>query len=342
MKRATGIQAPQAGRASRRGFLGGACATLFAPHVIAAPSQLRFTHAYGETVLAEPARRVVSVGYNTQDTILALGVVPVGIRYWFGNYPFGVWPWAQSYLGGAEPKLMIGEVSMDTVSGLAPDLIIANGSGISKAEYALLSKIAPVLMQGENYSTYGSPWHEDTRRIGRALGKSDLAEDLVAGVKAKFAAAKARHPEWQNKTAAAAWHNTGETGAFMREDTRARFLSELGFVPTKKLDYIAAKDGFYTTLSPEDLSPLDADLLIWISAMDDATDIANLPMRRTLAAHRAGREVFAGQLISGALSFGSVLSLPFALEQLEGDIVAAMDGRPETVVASSAKAGIVP
>ena len=57
---------------------------------------------------------------------------------------------------------------------------------------------------------------------------------------------------------------------------------------------------------------------------------------------REGREVFAGSLTAAALSFGSVLSLPFALSQLEADIAAAMDGDPATKVASAVKAGVAP
>lgn len=99
---------------------------------------------------------------------------------------------------------------------------------------------------------------------------------------------------------------------------------------------------FYTPLSPEDLSPLDADLLIWISSFDVVPDIVALPMRRTMRAHKEGREVLAGAIVAGALSFGSVLSLPFALEQLEADIALALDGDPSTAVRSSVAAGLVP
>ena len=326
---------------TRRGFLAGGAALLAAPPAIAAGG-LRFAHVYGETVLKAPAKRVVSLGYNTQDTVLAFGAVPVGLRYWYGDYPFGVWPWAQPYLGDAEPVLMTGEVSMETVASLTPDLILATGSGISQAEYALLSQIAPVLMQAPEYSTYGSPWHAETRTVGRALGMEARAEELVTGVQEAFAAARARHPDWQGKTAVAAWHDGGQTGAFMKEDTRARFLAEMGFRPTPALDAMGAIDGFYTTLSPEDLTPLDADLLIWISSYDRAPDIAGLAMRHTLKAHAAGREVFADRLIGGALSFGSVLSLPFALDQLEAPIALAIDGDPATVVPASARAGLAP
>ena len=329
-------------RISRRGLLAGAGSLLAAPAAMAQASGLRFVHAYGETVLERPARRVVSLGYNTHDTVLAFGVAPVGTRYWYGDYAYGVWPWAQPYLGEAKPVMMIGEVSIETVASLAPDLILGTGSGISQAEYAMLSQIAPVLMQSEEFSTYGTPWQSETRTVGRALGMEDKAEALISGVETTFAAARDRHPDWAGRTAVAAWHDGGQTGAFMAEDTRARFLRELGFRAPDALAETAAIDGFYTTLSPEDLSPIDADLLVWISSAERAADLVALAMRRTLGAYAEGREVFADELIAGAMSFGSVLSLPYALERLEEPFALALDGDPATVVPSAAKAGLAP
>ncbi|WP_240989365.1 iron-siderophore ABC transporter substrate-binding protein [Salipiger mangrovisoli] len=325
---------------SRRGFLSGSACLLAAPALSATGEELRFEHVYGETVLPAPAKRVVSLGYNTQDALLALGIAPIGLRYWYGDYPHGVWPWAQELLGDAEPTVMTGEVSIETVASLAPELIVASGSGISQAEYALLSQIAPVLLQDPAHSTYGSPWDVELRRIGRATGTSDRAEQLIADLRGRFAAMREAHPDWQGRSAVCAWHDGGQTGAFMGGDTRAQFLSELGFRAPDALSAMQVIDGFYTSLSPEDLSPIDADLLIWISSDARAGDIATLAMRRTLAAYAEGREVFCGELMAGALSFGSVLSMPFALEHLEAEFAAALDGDPGTLVPSAEAAGL--
>ncbi len=303
---------------------------------------LRFAHAYGETVLPRPARRVVSLGYDTQDALLALGVVPVAIRYWYGSYPHGVWPWAQDRLGSAAPALIVGEVSMEKVAALRPDLIVGIGAGLSRNEYRILSQIAPVLMQGRGYGTYGMPWDEVTVTLGRATGHEPLAHRLVADVKARFADARARRPGWAGQTAVAAYHSAGETGVFTGMDNRAQFLDALGFRPPEKIRHLTSPDGFYAQLSPEDLSPLDADLLLWISTFGGAADLAALPMRHTLRAWRQGREVYADALTSGALSFGSVLSLPFALRRLEGEMALALDGDPETRVPSAVAAGLAP
>lgn len=329
-------------RTRRQVLTAAGCALLSAPSLLRAAEALRFDGPWGETMLDRPARRVVSLGYTTQDPLLALGVVQLAVREWFGGRPHAVWPWAEERLGDAAPQVLTGEVSMELVAGLAPDLIVGIGSGISRAEYELLSRIAPVLMQAPDQPAFGTPWQDDTRRIARATGLADRAERLIAGVEARFAAARRRHPGWRGATVVAAWQNGGQTGAFMPGDSRAQFFAGLGFTLLAELQKLAAVDGFYTTLSPEDLSPLDADLLVWISSFSGAEAIATLPMRRTLQAHLEGREVFADEVTAAALSFGSVLSLPFALDRLEAEITAALDGDPQTVVPSARAAGLLP
>lgn len=314
----------------------------FGRKAFAAEEELRFEHVYGETVLSKPAERVVSLGYNVHDALLALDVVPVGIRQWFGNQPYGVWPWAQSHLGDAKPQLISGEVSMEVVASLQPDLIVAVGAGISKDEYDVLSQIAPVLMQPKDEPAYGTGWDELTLMVGKAVGKTELAEKRIAEVKAKFQAVRDAHPDWSSMTAVCAYNFGGETGAFIGSDTRATFLLELGFKPPQKIQSLSETQGFYARLSPEDLSPLDADLLIWVSTSDKAPDIQALPLRKTLRAHTEGREVFAGEIMAAALSFGSILSLPYALDALKDDIVLALDGDLKTPVASSTTAGLAP
>ena len=332
---------------SRRGVLaGGLAAGLLARPALArsAPTSddLRFAGVFGETILPAPAKRVVSLGYTTQDPLLALGVVPLATREWYGGFPSAVWPWAQPLLGAAKPQVLTAEISPEIVASLAPDLIVGVASGLSEAEYKLLSRIAPVLMQPPETQDYGLDWAETTRLIGRAVGESEKAEALIEETRGKFRAARERHPDWEGKTAVAAYSFGGDVGAFIAPDARVAFLSELGFVSPPGLAQAGKPAGFYTSLSPEDLAPLDADLVLWVAQNSEAPAIRKLTMRKALRARREGREVFSGDLISGALSFGSVLSLPLALERLEPEIVAALDGDPATPVASAVEAGLAP
>ena len=66
------------------------------------------THKYGETTVEAAPERVVCVGLTDQDTLLALGIVPVGVSYWFGEKSKrGIYTWAEEAFGDAEPPTLL-------------------------------------------------------------------------------------------------------------------------------------------------------------------------------------------------------------------------------------------
>lgn len=96
-------------------------------------------HKYGSTTIVKTPERVVSVGYNDHDALLALGIVPVAVREWFGDQPFATWPWAEDELGNAEPEVLAtGELDFERIAALQPDLIIGLYSGLTEDEYTTL------------------------------------------------------------------------------------------------------------------------------------------------------------------------------------------------------------
>src|SRR5690606_6729085 len=97
------------------------------------------THQFGTTTIATQPERAVSLGYSGIDNLLALGVKPVALRYWYGDYPYGVWPWAQDALGDAKPEVLKGDLNIEQIAALQPDVIMAVSSGITKEQYDLLS-----------------------------------------------------------------------------------------------------------------------------------------------------------------------------------------------------------
>ncbi|MDD4867363.1 MAG: twin-arginine translocation signal domain-containing protein, partial [Mycobacterium sp.] len=76
-----------------------ACASRKAPPGTPGGGAVTIAHLFGETVIKEPPKRVVSAGYTEQDDLLAVGVVPVAVTNWFGDQPFAVWPWARPKMG---------------------------------------------------------------------------------------------------------------------------------------------------------------------------------------------------------------------------------------------------
>lgn len=297
-------------------------------------------HKFGETTIdAEPAR-VVSIGFNEHDFLLALGVTPVGLRDWYGEQPNSVWPWAQDELGDATPEVLpASDLNFEQIAALDPDLIVGVWSGIDGDDYELLSAIAPTVAQPAEYEDYGTPWQEQTMILGRATGRVDQAEAAVERVEIRFAEARQAHPEWDGLSAGVAFVTEDGPGVYATQDTRSRIMTDLGFDVPSRFDDGA--NSFYLELSPEDLSPMDTDVLVWVIGAEEALDgiLEQLATRKSLDAFTEGREVFADLLLTGAFSHGSPLSLDYVLDELIPELEAAADGDPATPVPSAVDVG---
>ena len=193
------------------------------------------THKYGKTTVESEPKRVVTVGYTDQDPVLALGVVPVGVGDFLGGYKWRERPWAQDALKGAEPAVVSGqEINFEAVAAQRPDLIIAVNAGLKQADYDKLSQLAPTVAQSGDYVDFGMPWDEQTLLIGKALGRTEQAEKVVADVNARFRSSAPTIPTSRARPTIMAYGGSDGYGAYPPQDTRSRFLSDVGFkTPTR-------------------------------------------------------------------------------------------------------------
>ncbi len=296
-------------------------------------------HKYGSTMVPAPPERVVTVGLMEQDTVLALGVVPVGTTEWFGEQPGALWPWAQERLGDAPlPTVLDGTaIDYERILALQPDLILALYSNLSQADYDLLSEIAPTVAPPAGVRDYGIGWEQMTQIVGEVLSKATEAEALIGDIKARFAEVREQYPAFVGASAVVA---TPYEGVFVygAEDPRGYLLSDLGFSLPENLAEVVG-DAFGGNLSMERLDLLDTDVLIWLDAKPGEGIIAN-PLYGQFPVHTEGREVFVGSSndpFGAATSFVTVLSLPYLLDGLVPQLAAAIDGDPETVPAATAE-----
>jgi iron complex transport system substrate-binding protein len=292
-------------------------------------------HKYGSTAIDAPPERIVTVGLTDHDALLALGVVPVGVTEWFGEHPSATWSWAQDELGDGRSEV-VGDsnaINFERIAGLRPDAIVALYAGLAEQEYETLSQIAPTVAQPGEYADYGIPWQELTRAAGRIVGKPERADELVARVEARFAEARAEHPEFEGATGLVATPYAGSVSVFAPEDPRGRFLADLGFVQPARIAELAG-DEFSADLSLEQTDLIDVDALVWIvnSVDTDRPRIEAEALYQQLEVAREGRAAFVENLapLGGALSFVSVLSLPLLLDELIPMLDAAVDGDPAT------------
>lgn len=206
---------------------------------------------------------------------------------------------------------------------------------MTEQEYGALSAIAPTVAEPAGGAT---PWQEQTRIIGRALGRGERAEELITSVEARLAAARAAHLGFAGASAAIA--DAGEAGvyyAYGPARNELRFLASLGFTTE---DVAAGLLNDEAQLSAERLDVLDTDLLIWYSTEStEPAGLADNALYQRLRVARERRDVFLGyeDPLAGAIAFSSVLSLPYAIDRLVPLLAAAVDGDPATTSGADAE-----
>ncbi|QPC81347.1 ABC transporter substrate-binding protein [Phototrophicus methaneseepsis] len=276
-------------------------------------------HKFGSTTITEAPQRVVAIGYTEQDYLLALGVTPVAVRYWYGDEENAIFPWATDYVEGEPPVVLnmtFGSLDYEEILSLQPDLISAVTAGISQEEYDLLSEIAPTIAQTDEYIDFGMPWQETMRIIGEAVGQPEEATAIVEEVENLFEEARAENPEFEGKTVAVAYFLEGAYGFYTAQDSRGRFFTELGFdMPEELLD--VAGESFYAQISAEQVGLLDQDLIAvlnlqFIEGGQEALEAD--PLFGQLDAVQEDRIVYLEEQAENALGFSSPLSLAYALD----------------------------
>ncbi len=282
------------------------------PGEVAKDGSVTVKHIFGETKIPAPPKRVVSAGFTEQDDLLALGVVPIAVTDWFGGQPFGVWPWAQPKLGGAQPVVLNlnDGIQADQIASLKPDLIVATNAGLDQDTYTKLSAIAPTIAQS-GPDAFFEPWKDQATLIGQAVFKADDMTKLIAAVGDKFASVGKNNPQFAGKKVLL-------LGGTFYEDSvrvttpgwRTDFLTEMGFTIPDTGGGLVSRDKMASVLDV-------ADVLIWTTESDDeqAALLAD-PVVAKLQATVQRRNVFTGKDLAGAIAFASTLSYPVVADQL--------------------------
>jgi len=135
-------------------------------------------HAMGQTTISGTPKRVVVLDTGELDSVLALGVKPVGAVRADANQEF------QSYLQdqaqGVETVGTIRAPNLERIAALNPDLILSNK--VRDADkYDTLSQIAPTVFAEK----VGVAWKENFLLAGRALGKEAKAKQILADYQEK-------------------------------------------------------------------------------------------------------------------------------------------------------------
>jgi iron complex transport system substrate-binding protein len=294
-------------------------------------------HKFGTTTVPSKPERIVVVGLTEQDTVLALGYKPIATTEWYGDQPHAVWPWAREALGDAKPTVLSAAdgFQFERIATLRPDLIIGVNSGMKRADYDKLSRLAPTVPAGKGSTEYFSPWDQQVELIAAALGKPEEGRALVRRIKDDYAEAAAAHPEFAGKTVTFSQNGFYDGLIYVYPDgLNTDFLTMLGFTINPKLTPLTERTGEQVAVSAERMGVLDADVIVFATEQpSDITALKKVPTFDRLPAVADNRAVYTDGTLAGAIYFISPLSLPYVLERLVPQLEAAVAGEaPQRVV----------
>lgn len=146
---------------------------------------LTLTDATGARITLDgPARKVVATEWNAVESLVTLGVDPVGVADVKG---YRAWDTAAPLTNTPKDIGTRGEPSMDTVAALAPDLIVAT-TDLPAAAVKQLRAIAPVLaVKSADASDQIGRMKENLDLIARATGTKAEATQANKEFDAKVA-----------------------------------------------------------------------------------------------------------------------------------------------------------
>jgi iron complex transport system substrate-binding protein len=310
------------------------------------------THRYGETQVDTPPERIVTLGRHDVDTVLSLGIHPIGVRDPFGaDQAYNDWPWAPADVGEDEMPTVSGTTSIDfdAIAALKPDLITAVHSDLTEADYQHLTEIAHTIAQPPDVADLQSSWQEETRMIGAALGRGREAEQVITDTEETFRKARTAHPEFGDADVAlVAYSSDGTLRLVNPYEPRARFLAALGM---RFPDTVVSKVGAEPFDKEVDLAALrdlgDLDALVWLAdPTEDAVDLSTErdllehdPAYRALPVVRKAASVFLDA--PEAVAFGSSISLRYAADQNQRALARALRAKARADLAGIDK-GLLP
>ncbi|MGV9794923.1 ABC transporter substrate-binding protein [Gordonia sp. NPDC003422] len=281
----------------------------------------------GQKPVVIPAvpQRIVAVGTQWIDTVLAFGVTPVG--YLTGQTdPAQKAPWTSDKLNSStaitsptDPSAQITQIAK-----LNPDLILVP----SYAPAALrdqLAALAPTI--GAVSASSVDPWDKLVTVLGTALREPEKATELINGVNEKYSSVKTANPGLADKTYSLSFMYTPTQISVLGDpnDGAGQIFTSIGLKVSPTVAAERARQGNAPrfTIGLENVPVLDANLVLATGATPQLDQqFRSLPGYSNLAGVKAGAAPALTSDEINALNTPSVLSIPWVLDRLNPALAA--------------------
>ncbi|WP_446664626.1 ABC transporter substrate-binding protein [Flexivirga sp. B27] len=263
------------------------------------PRTVQATH--GKVTIKSAPQRVVVLGGQPAEAVLALGVTPVAIDTYGAPYT----PWLKGKTRGAKHQTLSDSksVKIEAVAANRPDLIIVSNwlmrlPGVANK----LQNLAPTVDVAG--SAVNPDWDKVITSTADALGKPKQGSKLIAGLKKQMSAVSKDVPK-------------GSTYNWVRYDANGwgfgngSLLDSFGLQPAKGQDNTNRK-----VLSTERTRELIGDSVFVWAYGKSAADVQQAPGVRQLPASKNGTLQVVDQDFATALNSPGVYSIPWLIDEI--------------------------
>lgn len=220
-------------------------------------------HAMGNTeIMGTPARVVVLTTQGT-ETLLELGIKPVGaVQSWIGD------PWYDHIADQMEGVEIVGDETqpnMELIASLQPDLILGTKVRQEKI-YSQLSAIAPTVFT-ENL---GDSMIENFTLFASALNKEEDGAKALADFEKLVEETAAKLGDKTQVEVSLARFQAGKARVYYKQNFAGVVLDKLGIARTEAQN----KPEFAEEITKEQISVLDGDALFYFASDRDGETAA--------------------------------------------------------------------
>jgi iron complex transport system substrate-binding protein len=212
-------------------------------------------HARGSTEIPAEPERIVVLDTGELDSLVALGVTPVGAVT--TDVATGFLSYLQEPAEGVEQVGTIGEPNLEAIAAVQPDLILSNE--VRHAElYDELSQIAPTVFAAD----LGDTWKENFLLAAEALGMETEAESVMADYQQAATDLGESLGDPAGTTVSPVRFVAGGIRVYSEQSFIGTVLTDIGLSITELPD---GEVPTFVELSPEEITAADADVVLWSS-----------------------------------------------------------------------------
>jgi iron complex transport system substrate-binding protein len=245
--------------------------------------------AMGEVAVPAEPKRVVTLDTAELDSVITLGVKPVGATRTDSSTGFP----AHLPADKVEGVKIVGEMTtpnLEAIAALKPDLILTSKLRHGD-KYAELKQIAPTVMT----ETTGAPWKANFLVHAQALGKEAEGQKVIADYSARTAevteALGGKEKAAEIEVNMVRFSEGRDIRVYGKENFIGSLFADVGLGRPALTDQ--AKDGFMVEVSPEKIDSVDTDVIFHSTIGDPdkakATQVFASPLWKNLQANKNGK-----------------------------------------------------